>query len=68
MIIIGGRNSSNTNKLFEIAKNNCKNTILIETEQEINKEELSQYNLVGIMAGASTPMNVINDVVKLLSI
>lgn len=68
MIIIGGRNSSNTNKLFEIAKNNCKNTILIETEQEINKEELSQYNLVGIMAGASTPMNVINDVVKLLNI
>ncbi len=66
MIIIGGKNSSNTNKLYEIAKNNCKNTILVETEQEIQKDEIHKYNLVGIMAGASTPKDVINDVVKKL--
>lgn len=66
MIIIGGRNSSNTNKLYEIAKTNCRNTILIETEQEIQKDNIQQYNIVGIMAGASTPKEVINEVVRKL--
>ena len=55
MIIVGGKNSSNTKKLYDIAKNNCKNTILVERISEINLELLEKYDKIGIMAGASTP-------------
>lgn len=64
MIIIGGKNSSNTNKLYEIAKNNCKKAIHIETAKEIRNENIEQYNSIGIMAGASTPKKAICDVLK----
>ena len=64
MIIIGGKNSSNTKKLYEVAKEECKNTYLIENYKELNKEEINKYNKIGIMAGASTPQNVIDDVIK----
>lgn len=64
MIIIGGKNSSNTKKLHEIAKENCKNSICIETKDEIQVKELNKYNIIGIMAGASTPQDVIFDVIK----
>lgn len=66
MIIIGGKNSSNTKKLYEVAKENCENTYLIETYKELKKEEITKYNKIGIMAGASTPQNVINDVVNFI--
>ena len=64
MIIIGGKNSSNTKKLYEIAKRNCENTNLIETakELEINKNA----KRIGIMAGASTPKESIEEVVAYL--
>lgn len=55
MIIVGGKNSSNTNKLYDISKNNCKNTMLVENIDEINFKNLECYSKVGIMAGASTP-------------
>ena len=64
MIIIGGKNSSNTKKLYEVAKEECPNTYLIENYKELNKEEINKYNKIGIMAGASTPQNVIDDVIK----
>lgn len=64
MIVIGGKNSSNTTKLYEIAKNNCKTTFHIETVDELNKEEIGRYNVIGIMAGASTPKESIEEVVK----
>lgn len=67
MIIIGGKHSSNTNKLYEIAKANCNNSILIETRDEIDKEELRKYNKIGIMAGASTPKKSIVSVVEMLN-
>ena len=55
MIIVGGKNSSNTKKLFDISKVNCPNTILVENVEEVNFKELEKCNKVGIMAGASTP-------------
>lgn len=66
MIIIGGKNSSNTKKLYEISKRNCINTVCIESANEINKENLKQGNIVGIMAGASTPQCSINEVIELV--
>lgn len=66
MIIIGGKNSSNTKKLYEIANKNCSNVICIEDAQEMNKELLQNINKVGIMAGASTPQDSIKEVVDLL--
>lgn len=55
MIIVGGKNSSNTKKLYEIAKANCKNVLKVEKVQEINLESIKKFNKIGIMAGASTP-------------
>lgn len=66
MIIIGGRNSSNTKKLFDIASKNCKNVILIEDANEIDVKQIAGVNSVGIMAGASTPQSSIHEVVNLL--
>lgn len=67
MIIIGGKHSSNTNKLYEIAKENCNKSILIETVKEIDKEEVKKYSKIGIMAGASTPKKSIETVVEMLN-
>ncbi len=64
MIIIGGKHSSNTNKLYEIAKQNCSKAILIETSDEVNINEIEKYNKIGIMAGASTPKKSIDNVVE----
>ena len=64
MIIIGGANSSNTKKLYEISKQNCKNSICIETVDELQIEEISKYNKIGVMAGASTPQKEIEKVVE----
>lgn len=66
MIIIGGKNSSNTKKIFEIAKQKCKNAVCIETKSEIKRSELEKYENIGIMAGASTPQISIKNVIKLI--
>lgn len=65
MIIIGGKNSSNSTKLYEIAKQNCKKTIFIETEEDIDKKILKGIKKIGIMAGASTPRDCIENVKKI---
>lgn len=64
MIVIGGKNSSNTKKLYDIAKKNCKNAICIETEEEVNLENLKGIKKIGIMAGASTPQESIQKIVE----
>ena len=68
MIIIGGKNSSNTKKLYEIAKINCKNSYCVENEKEINLNDFIINDKIGIMAGASTPQDSINLVVKKLKL
>lgn len=64
MIIIGGKNSSNTKKLYEVAISVCPNTYLVETYKELDFNELKKYNNIGIMAGASTPKSSIDEVVN----
>jgi small subunit ribosomal protein S1 len=66
MIVIGGKESSNTRKLYEICKENCSKTIFVETADEINLKELEGVNKVGITAGASTPDYIIRDVIDKL--
>lgn len=66
MIIIGGKNSSNTKKLYEVSQKNCKNTICIENYTEINMSKIIEKNVIGVMAGASTPKNSIQEVINLV--
>lgn len=63
MIVIGGAESSNSRKLYEICKNSCEKTIFIEMEEELNLQELKGVNIVGITAGASTPDYIIKNVI-----
>ncbi len=62
MIVIGGKNSSNTQKLYEICKNECENTFYIQTAKDMDFEKLKDFEKVGITAGASTPKNIIEEV------
>ena len=66
MIIIGGKNSSNTKELAKIAEENCDNIYLIETVEEIKDIDFSGIQEVGIMAGASTPKESIKEVEEYL--
>lgn len=66
MLIIGGRNSSNTNKLYDISLKNCKNTIFAENKEDINMDFIKQFKIIGIMAGASTPSQSIDDIVHFI--
>ena len=69
MIIIGGKNSANTKKLFDIACTYCKKAYGIETKQDLSKQDLEQLRIctkIGIMAGASTPQESVKEVVGLL--
>ncbi len=62
MVIIGGKNSSNTKKLYDIALKNCKKAILVENSHELDLGDVKDEAVIGIMAGASTPQSSIEEV------
>ena len=62
MLVVGGRNSSNTQKLFEICHGKCGRTYFIQTAQDFHAEDLQDGDNVGITAGASTPGKIIEEV------
>jgi len=67
MLIIGGKDSANTRRLFEVCRSILKNSHLIETEKELKEGWLRSTRVVGITSGASTPDWVIERVVKKIS-
>ena len=66
MIVIGGRESSNTQKLYEICSKKCE-TIAIETKSELDKRRILRHNNIGVTAGASTPADIIKEVLTTMS-
>ena len=64
MIVIGGRHSSNTQKLYEICRKECENTYYIQTLVDLDTKPFQCIGCVGITAGASTPNNIIEEVQK----
>ena len=62
MIVIGGKHSSNTQKLYEICKNVCPDTHCIQTLDDLDLKQFQSFRSVGITAGASTPNTIIKEV------
>jgi hypothetical protein len=56
MVVVGGKSSANTKRLAEIAKDMGCPVFLVETEDELDLDEIAKYECVGVTAGASTPL------------
>lgn len=68
MVVIGGKNSSNTTKLYEICRKNCVNTIYVENSGEIPDNIINNNNeIIGVTAGASTPDWIIKEAILKMS-
>lgn len=66
IVVIGGHNSSNTTRLYEICKASCPKTFHVETVDELDPEAFAGCRKVGVTAGASTPEDLIAEVVEYL--
>lgn len=64
MIVIGGKNSANTQKLVQISQKNCKIVYHIQTKDDLSDITFEENAKIGIAAGASTPKDIIIDVEK----
>ena len=62
MVVIGGRHSSNTQKLYQISSEKCRHTYFIETPDDLDMRPFQSFSRVGITAGASTPKSLIEEV------
>lgn len=67
MVVIGDKNSSNSQKLYEIAKKSCKKAYFIENMRDLPLQEMQFYNTIGVVAGASTPEHLIEEVIANMS-
>jgi len=63
VLVIGGKQSSNTKKLYEICKELCDNTYWIENSDEIPYDLIKNSKKIGITAGASTPLRIVEEVI-----
>jgi len=63
MVVVGGKHSSNTQKLWEICKKNCDFSIIIESTSDVSVENLPLNGIIGVVAGASTPQWSIREVI-----
>lgn len=63
MLVVGGKHSSNTNKLYHICQNRCSKTFLIESAEELPFSALKNADRIGITAGASTPESIIKEAI-----
>ncbi len=66
MIILGIKKSSNTNKLYDIAVKECRNAMIVENMKDLYLNYIRRFKKVGVMAGASTPQDMIDDVLDIL--
>ncbi len=66
MLVVGSKNSSNTRKLQDICQKNCSNTFLIETTTDLQSVKVNKNIKIGIVAGASTPPELIEEVKNLM--
>ena len=67
MLVVGGRNSSNTRKLFALCSEICKRTYFIEKAEQVAGIPVKGNEIIGITAGASTPDEIIKEVVTRMS-
>ncbi len=67
MVVIGSRGSSNSAKLYSICKAECSNTVMVESAEELKAYFPLSHKKVGIVAGASTPRNIIQEVERTMS-
>ncbi len=67
MVVIGGRHSSNTAKLFDVCREKCGRTYLVETAEELSDIDFTGCGSAGVVAGASTPAGIIKEVIKTMS-
>ena len=64
VLVVGGENSNNTNKLFEICSKNCKNVFRITNPADFDYKRIKSYNNIGIVLGASTPKEQFQEVIS----
>jgi len=64
VIVVGGKNSSNTKRLYEIAKSVNKNTFFVEDKEELIRYDLTTFNSIAVVSGTSTPNYIIEDIIN----
>lgn len=67
MVVIGGKNSSNTKKLYDICKSNCAKSFFVENIPDLPLKLLENCTKIGVAAGASTPERIIEEVITNMS-
>ena len=67
MVVVGGRNSANTKRLYEISREAGVTAWLVESAEELDAEALKPFETIGVTAGASTPEWIIREVLDKLA-